>query len=88
MLFAVQGWVDHFETWCSDLKKRLAAQPIPGVPDETKSPQDIPLALRTGALLLEAAAKRAKGGDALTLNELKLSLEWLADQKAEVYENP
>jgi starch synthase (maltosyl-transferring) len=86
--FAVQGWVDHFGTWCYDLKKRLAAQPDPAKPDEGKTPQDIPLALRSGALLLAEAAKRAKGSDALTLNEVKLSLEWMADQNSAVYEYP
>jgi len=86
--FAVEGWVDHFGTWCYDLKKRLAAQPVPGVADETKTPQDIPLALRSGALLLAQAAKRAKGTDEKTLSALKLSLESLADRKAEFYENP
>ena len=75
--FAVEGWVDHFGTWCYDLKKRLAAQPVPGVADETKTPQDIPLALRSGALLLAQAAKRAKGTDEKTLSALKLSLESL-----------
>ena len=24
--FTVRGWVDHFDTWCADLRKRLAAQ--------------------------------------------------------------
>ena len=86
--FAVQGWVNHFGTWCYDLKKRLGAQPVPGVEDSSKTPQDIPLALRSGALLLEQAAKRAKGHDAMTLSELKLSLEWMADQNAQFYENP
>src|SRR5271168_5392645 len=23
--FNIQAWVDHFDTWCADLKKRLAA---------------------------------------------------------------
>jgi starch synthase (maltosyl-transferring) len=85
--FAVEGWVDHFGTWCHDLKKRLAAQPLPGE-DGSKAAQDIPLALRSGALLLAQAAKRAKGKDAKTLTELKLSLEFLADKNAEFYENP
>jgi starch synthase (maltosyl-transferring) len=93
--FAVQGWVDHFGTWCYDLKKRLAAQPDPAdLPDPdkrdaaTKTPQDIPLALRTGALLLAEAEKRAKGPDALALNEVKLSLEWMAGQNSAFYEYP
>ena len=27
--FAIQGWIDHFDTWLSDLQKRLAAQSDP-----------------------------------------------------------
>ena len=86
--FAVQGWIDHFGTWCHDLKKRLAAQPDPNKPDEGKTAQDIPLALSTGALLLAEAAKRGKGVDAKALNDAKHSLEWMADQSAPVYEYP
>jgi starch synthase (maltosyl-transferring) len=107
--FAVEGWIDHFGTWCYDLKKRLAAQPeppkaeaagdssaeakaeaaVPAVlPAVFKEPQDIPLALRTGALLIAEAAMRAKGADALALLEVKLSLEWLADQNVPFYEYP
>jgi len=84
--FTVQGWVDHFETWVRDLHKRLDAQPTeanPGAP-----PQDIPLALRTGAILLEHAAKRAKGADAAQLSEVVTSLRWMADQDAATYEYP
>jgi len=52
----------HFDTWCADLTKRLAAQPDPTDPTKRDlPPQDIPLALRTGALLLEEAAARAGG---------------------------
>ena len=36
--FTVEGWIDHYDTWASDLKKRLAAQSEPGA-----TPQDIPL---------------------------------------------
>jgi len=86
--FAVLGWVDHFDTWCSDLKKRLAAQPDPANPKPNDVPQDIPVALRTGALLLEKAAKRAKGGDARNLAEMVSSLRWMADQNAAIYEYP
>ena len=25
--FTIRAWVDHFDTWCADLRKRLAAQP-------------------------------------------------------------
>ena len=50
--FTIQAWVDHFDTWCADLKKRLAAQPDPASPDPAKRdlpPQDIPLAFDIGA---------------------------------------
>ena len=86
--FAVEGWVDHFNTWSSDLKKRLAAQPDPENPKPTDVPQDIPVALRSGALLLEAAAKRASGSDSRDLHEMVKSLRWMADQNASMYEYP
>jgi starch synthase (maltosyl-transferring) len=86
--YAVQGWVDHFGTWCADLKKRLDAQPDPANPEAGGTPQEIPLALRTGALLLARAAKIAKGKDALALREVQLSLEWMADRNAAIYEYP
>lgn len=86
--FSIVAWVDHFDTWRSDLRKRLAAQPDPLHPDPQKLPQDIPLALRSGALLLESAGKRAKGKDAKTLNEAVASLRWMADQNAAHYEYP
>ena len=43
--FTVDGWVDHFDTWVSDLAKRLAAQPDPKEPtQQIVSPQEIPTA--------------------------------------------
>jgi len=84
--FTVQGWVDHFETWIRDLKKRLEAQPTDTNP--TAPPQDIPLALRTGAILLDHTAKRAKGPDAAQLSEVAASLRWMADQNAALYDYP
>ena len=86
--FQVQGWVDHFDTWSSDVIKRVAAKPVPVTPDPAAQDQNIPLALRSGALLLEAAAGRAKGPDARTLTEIVSSLRWMADQNAMVYEYP
>ena len=86
--FCVQGWVDHFDTWCSDLKKRLAAQPNPEKPDPLAVPQNIPLALRTGAELLEKTARRASGSDARHLGEIVASLRWMAEQNAAIYEYP
>ena len=86
--FAILGWVDHFDTWCSDLKKRLTAQPDPANPKPDDVPQDIPVALRTGALMLEEASRRAAGGDARNLMEMVSSLRWMADQNAAIYEYP
>ena len=108
--FAILGWVDHFDTWQSDLKKRLAAQPAPSAaapsapPDadltsdaglnvggngiSTVIPQDIPLALRSGAILLKQAASRARGGDAKRLSDTARSLDELANRNLAYYDNP
>ena len=86
--YTVQAWVDHFDTWASDLEKRLAAQPRPGTENPQAAPQEIPLALRAGALLLDEHASRAKGSDGRQLAEAASTLRWLADQHAAFYENP
>jgi len=72
--FTVMGWIDHFDTWTSDLREWLAAQPDPHrlPPDQLRPdqpgaevvPQDISLALRSGAILLQEVAERASGADA------------------------
>jgi len=96
-IFTIQAWVDHFDTWCADLKKRLAAQPDPDSPDPAKRdlpPQDIPLALTIGALLLDqtaaraAAAKDSKSADAKQLEAIAGSLRSLAAQKSVLYDYP
>jgi len=96
-IFTIQAWVDHFDTWCADLKKRLAAQPDPDSPDPAKRdlpPQDIPLALTIGALLLDqtaaraAAAKDSKSADAKQLEAIAASLRSLAAQKSVLYDYP
>ncbi|QHN04280.1 DUF3416 domain-containing protein [Granulicella sp. WH15] len=86
--FTVQGWIDHFDTWASDLKKRLAAQPDPQHPDPNAVPQDIPLALRSGAILVKEAAGRARSADAKQLQKLADTLTALADKNAAFYEYP
>ncbi|WP_263383341.1 alpha-1,4-glucan--maltose-1-phosphate maltosyltransferase [Granulicella arctica] len=86
--YTIQAWVDHFDTWSDDLKKRLAAQPDPKQPTVNVPTQDIPLALRSGALLVDQAASRAKSRDAKHLEEIAASLRWMADQNAFNYENP
>jgi starch synthase (maltosyl-transferring) len=67
-LYTLEAWVDHFDTWYSDLKKRLAAQPGQSGSASSTEPQDIPLALRTGVLLMEQASKRAKGTESVCSN--------------------
>jgi starch synthase (maltosyl-transferring) len=86
--FTVLGWIDHFDTWVSGLRKRLAAQQELNEAVPNALAQDIPLALRSGALLVQAAAKRARGTDAKRLLEVVRSLNSLADQNAAFYEYP
>ena len=45
--FTLIGWVDHFLTWQTDLKKKVAAG------------QDVELQLKIGAMLIDAASARA-----------------------------
>ena len=61
--FSVVGEVDHFETWRSELEKRITAG------------QDLELPLRTGAMMVQAVAKRVKGQDAKKLAEWGKQLE-------------
>jgi len=115
--YTILGWVDHFDTWVSDLRKRLAAQPIPVESQNIMSRareasiapanpaaifdspgglevgpepalQDIQLAFRTGAILIEQAAARAKGHDAKTLLETARFLTALADRNLSYYDFP
>ncbi|HKO11485.1 MAG TPA: maltotransferase domain-containing protein, partial [Acidobacteriaceae bacterium] len=51
-LYTVAGWIDHFDTWRSDLEKRIAAG------------QEISVDLLNGAQLVEQAAERAGRDDA------------------------
>ena len=55
--YTVLGEVDHFLTWRSELKKRQEAG------------QDLDLPMKTGALLIEATAKRAGSEDAAKLRD-------------------
>ena len=87
-VFAVEGWVDHFDTWVADLGKRLAAQPDPEQPTERTEPQDIPLQLLIGAGLLEEAAGRAKGADAAQLKQAATDLRALAAEDRPHYTEP
>jgi starch synthase (maltosyl-transferring) len=83
--FTVEGWIDHFDTWVHDLGKRLEAQPDPQKPTQQVAPQDIPLALRIGANLIDAGAGRALAEHAAQLKIFARQLRTLADQKLPYY---
>ncbi len=55
--YTLIAWVDHFKTWQRDIEKKFEAE------------QDIAVDLQSGALLLRAAAERAKGADAAALRK-------------------
>jgi starch synthase (maltosyl-transferring) len=102
--FTLQGWVDHFASWAGELKKRIAAQSGPtssdviqaAVPNtaaglnvgSNPAAQDIALALRSGAVLVQEAARRARGGDAERLQQWAQKLETLAGQGCARFEDP
>jgi starch synthase (maltosyl-transferring) len=87
-LYTLEAWVDHFDTWCADLRKRLAAQPNPNTPDASAQTQNIPLALQSGAILLHQAAQRAKDSDSQLLTEAAANLNRLAESNLARYEFP
>jgi starch synthase (maltosyl-transferring) len=89
--FTIQAWVDHFDTWCADLNKRLAAQPDPASSDPAKRnlpSQEVPLALTIGALLLDQTAARAKGADSKQLKSIAASLRAQASLNSALYQYP
>ncbi len=55
--YTLEGWVDPFATWQHAMQKRIAAK------------QDVHVEVKSGGMLVSAAAKRAKGGDAKKLAE-------------------
>jgi starch synthase (maltosyl-transferring) len=60
--FTVSAWVDHLESWRRGLAKKYEAG------------QDITLDLKTGSLLAEAMAERARGPDSRRLREWAASI--------------
>lgn len=79
--FTVLGWIDHFESWAADLRKRLASP-------ADLAPGEIQLALRTGAILVQQCAVRARGDDARKLHQAAEELESLAEHKTTPAEYP
>jgi starch synthase (maltosyl-transferring) len=68
-IYTVRAWVDRFDTWQSDLRKKVEAD------------QDVQVDLQIGSALLHAAAKRAKGPDAERLEQWARALQ--NDRKTE-----
>ena len=61
-VYTVRAWVDHFQTWRNDLKKRISAG------------QDLSIELLIGAQFVEEAAGRATADDAAHLNQCAAAL--------------
>jgi len=78
--FTIEAWVDHFDTWVSDLQKRLASQ--------ADGTQDIPLAMLIGANHLDAIANRARSADRKTLKDAAKAFRDLAEVKLPHYKSP
>jgi len=86
--FCVEGWVDHFDTWVSDLGKRIAAQPVAGETRGQETREDLQLAFRTGAALLQRLSASAPKSDVAQLNEFADSLLRLAEGTDASYSDP
>lgn len=102
--FTILGWVDHFASWTSELKKRIAVQSEPMFAGATPATalnseaeanassnsvaRDIALALSSGAQLVHEAAQRARREDGKRLRELAQNLEKLAEEKRSLYDYP
>jgi starch synthase (maltosyl-transferring) len=70
--YTIEGWIDPFKTWRSDLVKRYTAQ------------QDLSIDLLVGADLIEDAAGRASGQDSLKLADWARRLQHQSDQESKV----
>jgi starch synthase (maltosyl-transferring) len=77
-LYTVTGRIDHFDTWRSDLRKRVDAG------------QDVRVDMLNGAQLVEEAEKRASGRDTKDLRLWKTRLRDFSDEKSalELAEDP
>jgi starch synthase (maltosyl-transferring) len=67
--YTVMAWVDHFESWRREFERR-------------EDRNDILMALRAGATLIDEAAARAAGSDAAVLKEWSSQLIQIATNSA------
>ena len=102
--FTLLGWVDHFTTWARELRKRIAAQNDAEITDMARGAmpgsdaglnvgsnggaQEVALALRSGAALVDAAARRARAIDSKRLHGIARGFENLADENRSNYDDP
>jgi starch synthase (maltosyl-transferring) len=89
--FTIEGWIDRFESWAVDLKKRLGANVAlteSGNAAQATDAGDIALALRTGSVLVHEAAQRARGADRKRLLEVAQELNRLGDENENVERYP
>jgi starch synthase (maltosyl-transferring) len=89
--FTLQGWIDRFETWSTDLKKRLGAQAAAIGQDSAEleaNMREMALYFRSGAILVREASLRARGPDAKRLAEAARLLDRLAGEKRSFSDYP
>jgi starch synthase (maltosyl-transferring) len=87
--FRVEGWIDHFDTWSSDLEKRISFHVETAASSETNaSAKDVWLALRTGVQLLTHYALGASGKDAALLETYARSFQKLAESQTSLSQSP
>ncbi|HEX3437401.1 MAG TPA: alpha-1,4-glucan--maltose-1-phosphate maltosyltransferase [Pseudacidobacterium sp.] len=75
-VYTIAGRIDHFDTWRSDMSKRLEAG------------QDVGLELRTGSIMVEQTMRRAADKDAIRLTEWARVLKTESDEAKAVALDP
>jgi starch synthase (maltosyl-transferring) len=65
-LYTLQAWIDHFQSWARDLRKKFEAA------------QDLSVDILTGVQLIEAAAARSSGKDKSVLTAAAAEIRKLA----------
>jgi starch synthase (maltosyl-transferring) len=87
--FRIEGWIDHFDTWSTDLEKRISFHLETAISSETDaSAKDVWLAMRTGAQLLTHHSLAASGPDATLLQTYARSFQKLAESQTLLSQSP
>jgi len=69
--YTIEAWVDHFKSWRQDMHKKV------------KADQDVAIELLAGAQMLETAATRALGDDAIRLKQWARQIGSSSDNPSE-----